>query len=642
MSSRILLAEDNANLSGLLQKFLTGQGFAVTPAATGPEALQRFASAEFDLLVLDLRLPGLPGPELLAKIRKTPKGGSLPVVVMTGVYRGEKFVEGARRLGVRHYLEKPFRPADFLAAVRDALTPPPQQTTFGSVLDIHNRGRSGTLRLPGRSPVVFLQGEPVSFNSRGESDFPSFLAGRGRISAEDARIVRESGEARIFLTETGLLTFDDLCEESRLFLIGHLREIMAESSGAEFREETPEIEAPLVPLSLPRLLYEQKIGLAAFDPAEFEESRLTLCPGRTLLFYRRANLMTLRTEEIDLLDRVNGERNLSEILEDSHDRREAGSFLSLLLRLGMIEFMPERRKEPEPDFVQRNLFNRPLKEEIPLEHFPAVDFGDIVEEVSASVEAAVGEAKMAAPLSQNEIGFEQAVLRDHAFIKDKNYYEIFGLTQNSFSFEALKEAYFARSRQYTPERFMELSGQTAAYAEEILATYGNAFNTLSNVIAKERYDELLNADTVGLDGKQDSELQTQVQLQSGKVFLEMGEYENAAKVLQDAYTLMPDNPEHCSFLAWAIYRNPANRNSRASLERARGLLSRSIQMGKTAEAYAFRGWMLLDEGRDGLAEGEFQKALRLNPGEPNAHKGMRQITEKREAEKKGLFRKIFG
>ena len=52
--------------------------------------------------------------------------------------------------------------------------------------------------------------------------------------------------------------------------------------------------------------------------------------------------------------------------------------------------------------------------------------------------------------------------------------------------------------------------------------------------------------------------------------------------------------------------------------------------------------MLLDDGRDGLAEGEFLKALKINPREMNARKGLRQITEKREAEKKGIFRRLFG
>ena len=71
------------------------------------------------------------------------------------------------------------------------------------------------------------------------------------------------------------------------------------------------------------------------------------------------------------------------------------------------------------------------------------------------------------------------------------------------------------------------------------------------------------------------------------------------------------------------------------------LLGKSLQNGRNAEAFAYRGWMLLEEGRDGLAEGEFQKSLKINPREANARKGLKVIEEKREGEKKGLFRRIF-
>ena len=189
---------------------------------------------------------------------------------------------------------------------------------------------------------------------------------------------------------------------------------------------------------------------------------------------------------------------------------------------------------------------------------------------------------------------------------------------------------------------MELSGATSAMAQEILSIYADAYNTLSSVVTKERYDEMLNDNkTMGIDGKQDGQLHARIQFQSGKVFLDMGEYENAEKALQDAYTLEPDNSGHTAFLAWAIYNNSANSKSKAALERARNLLTKSLQIEKSPEAFAFRGWMLYDEGRDGLAESEFLKALKINPREPVATKGMKLINEKRESEKKGVLRRFF-
>lgn len=647
MAARILLAEDNESLALVLQKFLAGQGLDAVTAQTGVAALQALAGGAFDLLVLDLKLPGLSGVELLRKLRASDRWASLPIVIMSGVYRGEKYVEAARRLGISHYLEKPFTQKAFLDAVRAALPGPPAPGKPASFLDllmdIYNGRQSGLLTLANGPGISFINGEPCSFLSRGREEFPSYLAARGKIGLTDLRQFVESGEERLFLTQAGLLTYDELAEESRLFLVKTVTEALVANSPAEFAAGPPDAESPLAPLSLPRLVYEAaKNHPLPFDDNSFLSHLGPLYPARDRLFFRRANLTTMRREDIDLLEMVNGARSLQEILARGGSPREGAAFFNVLLALGMIRFHITPAVEATADFPQKNLFNRPL-EELQTGPDQAVDFDDLVEEVSDTVELVVGEEGMAAPLSSDEIGFEQAVQRDSAFITDKNYYELFGLSPSSFSFKALKEAYFEKTRQYSPDKFMELSGATLDLAQEVLSHYADAYSTLSSVVAKERYDEMLNdGKTVGLDGKQDDSLQARIQFQSGSVFLEMGEYENAEKALQEAYTLEPDNPMHSAWLAWAIYRNPAGKNSRGAQEKARMLLGKSLQSGRSAEAFAFRGWMLLEEGRDALAEGEFQKALKLNPRETFARKGLKTIEEKREAEKKGLFRKIFG
>jgi tetratricopeptide (TPR) repeat protein len=345
--------------------------------------------------------------------------------------------------------------------------------------------------------------------------------------------------------------------------------------------------------------------------------------------------------DISLLEKINGQRTIAELLAGSEKIHDSALFINFLSLLEMISLEENPGSEAVPDFPMKALFNRPLDESSPMEEL-LIDFGDIVEEVAENVVMAMGDSGMAAPLSEKEIGFEQSVQREYALIKDKNYYAIFGMTPAKFSFNTLKEAYFGKVKEYPPERFMELSGATSAMAQEILSIYADAYNTLSSVVAKERYDEMLNDNkTMGIDGNQDGQLHARIQFQSGKVFLDMGEFENAEKALQDAYTLEPDNSSHAAFLAWAIYKNSANSRSKTAMERARGLLTKSLQIDKSAEAFAFRGWMLYDEGRDGLAEGEFQKALKLNPKDQIALNGMKLISEKRELERKGVFRRLF-
>lgn len=639
MKQRILLVEDNDRLAGMLISFLASLGHEVRALADAETALSLLVKEKFDLLVLDLKLAGMNGVELLQRVRRNPELKELPVIIMTGVFRGEGYARAAAKLGVKAYLEKPFGKDAFLEAVGAALAPPPGRRELSSMLlDLYHSGKSGVLQLGGGTRVVFLAGEPASFSSPG---FVPFLVAEGHLLRGDLEKYPLSRPGKMPLCEAGLLSYDELQEQSRLFLSKVLVEAVLQNQTPQFLPDVGAIEPPLTPLSLPRLLYQAaKQGGDRFAADSFLNRSGALYPLRTGAYYRMANLLGLGPEEIGVLEQLGQGKSVREIFASPPTARQAW-FLDFLVRLGMVELAAEPAEDRDAGFPQKMLFNRPIEEVVEVE-VQGMNFDDLVDEVSDSIDLAVGETGMAAPLSASEIDFEQEVQRDYAAIQNKNYYEIFGLSQSNFSFASLKESYFSKTRQYSPEKFMQLSGDTLSRAQDVLSHYANAYNTLSSVIAKERYDEMLNANVIGLGGRQEDALQARIQFQSGKVFLEMEDYNNAERALQDAYTLDAEDSQTSAYLAWSIYKNPANHGSQVALEKCRMLLSKSLQMGRSAEAFAFRGCMLLDEGRDGLAEGEFQKALRLNPQERHALGGMRLIRERREAEKKGLFKRIFG
>ena len=161
------------------------------------------------------------------------------------------------------------------------------------------------------------------------------------------------------------------------------------------------------------------------------------------------------------------------------------------------------------------------------------------------------------------------------------------------------------------------------------------------MVKKERYDELLGSDKIGLGRYGDDQFQAQVQFQSGKVFLDMEEWDNAEKALQDACNIDGRNGEYLANLAWAIYRNPRNARSRAMQDKARQMLNRSLTLERNPAGFAYKGWMLLEGGQDALAEAEFTKALKLDARHTLARKGLRELQEKREQQKKGLFGRMF-
>jgi len=216
-----------------------------------------------------------------------------------------------------------------------------------------------------------------------------------------------------------------------------------------------------------------------------------------------------------------------------------------------------------------------------------------------------------------------------------------GLSQQKFSFDSLKDNYFKLSRQLGPEVIMQLTGEEGAIAQELLADISNAYNTLSDVVKKESYDEMLGSDKIGLGREGDDVFQAEVHFQSGKVFLEMEDWEAAEKALREAYNADQQNGSYLAHLAWATYKNPKHANSRPTLDRAKQMLNKSLTMERSAEGFAYKGWILIDSDQISLAEAEFTKALKINARNTLARQGMRTIHERREAEKKGLFRRMF-
>ncbi len=139
--ARILIAEDEPRITAFLEKGLRSNGFSTLVAETGPLAMQMARDADFDLLILDLGLPGLDGQQVLRQIRQ--RGERLPVIILTARSGIEDTVAGLEG-GADDYVTKPFRFEELLARVRvrlrDAGDSTPTILTCGDVvLDLRSR-----------------------------------------------------------------------------------------------------------------------------------------------------------------------------------------------------------------------------------------------------------------------------------------------------------------------------------------------------------------------------------------------------------------------------------------------------------------------------------------------------------------------
>jgi DNA-binding response OmpR family regulator len=113
--SRILIAEDEERLAAFLEKGLRASGFVTTVAADGITASALAHDDDFDLMILDLGLPGKDGLQVLRDLRAS--GEQLPVIVLTARSDPYERVEGLET-GADDYLSKPFHFEELVARIR--------------------------------------------------------------------------------------------------------------------------------------------------------------------------------------------------------------------------------------------------------------------------------------------------------------------------------------------------------------------------------------------------------------------------------------------------------------------------------------------------------------------------------------------
>jgi two-component system alkaline phosphatase synthesis response regulator PhoP len=118
MSSRILLVEDEPSVALTVSDLLAGEGYAVETAVDGPAGLARASSERFDMIVLDVMLPGMNGLDVCRELRR--KGNDVAILMLTARSQLTDRVVGLK-LGADDYLGKPFEPMELLARIEALL-----------------------------------------------------------------------------------------------------------------------------------------------------------------------------------------------------------------------------------------------------------------------------------------------------------------------------------------------------------------------------------------------------------------------------------------------------------------------------------------------------------------------------------------
>jgi len=114
---KILVVDDHADIRELLKRFLTPHGFNVVTAEDGESMIKAMSQQQFDMIILDLMLPGKDGVTLCREIRGT---SSIPIIMLTALGEEIDRIIGLE-VGADDYLAKPFNPRELLARIKSVL-----------------------------------------------------------------------------------------------------------------------------------------------------------------------------------------------------------------------------------------------------------------------------------------------------------------------------------------------------------------------------------------------------------------------------------------------------------------------------------------------------------------------------------------
>jgi two-component system, OmpR family, alkaline phosphatase synthesis response regulator PhoP len=182
-TEHLLVVEDEEDILELLRYNLVKEGYRVTGALTGEEALRTARSSPPDLIVLDLMLPGMDGLTVCRELKQDARTREIPIIILTAKGEEADIVAGLE-LGADDYVTKPFSPRVFLARLRAVLRRRQGEPAAASdSLKIH-----GMTIHPGRHEVR-VQGRPVDLTAT-EFRLLHFLARRPGWVFTRAQIVR--------------------------------------------------------------------------------------------------------------------------------------------------------------------------------------------------------------------------------------------------------------------------------------------------------------------------------------------------------------------------------------------------------------------------------------------------------------------
>ncbi len=216
---KILLIDDDPKAVKLMGYILHKEGYEITPALSGKEALGLLDKEKFDLVILDIMMPEMDGYEVCRRIRANPATAKTPVIMLTAKAMPEDRIAGYEA-GADHYITKPVLPAELVATVKALLARTTVEVTRGKVVTfIGVKGGVGVTSLAvnvgvmmarGGLKSIFLDMQPYGLAASSQLGLPISRVDASFLRMKPQDINRAAVESFMVKHASGLMVFPSI------------------------------------------------------------------------------------------------------------------------------------------------------------------------------------------------------------------------------------------------------------------------------------------------------------------------------------------------------------------------------------------------------------------------------------------------
>lgn len=671
MGKTVLIVEDDKSVQKLLSDALEGEGFSVLVEKDGQWALKTFETKEIDFIILDVLIPVMNGFQVADRIRKTPKGENIPILMISGVYRAVSHRnEAIKKYRVLDYLDKPVKLEQIFNILKKTfgsdypgLKPAQRQeqrqeafadsmgiseryevdrqeeemsfdiSTKGNLKDtpfpellaaFYQKRATGVLLLKYEKikKIVYIRdGRPIFVKSNLLNECLGRILVREKMITEEelnesVKLMKDSGRQQgTILIEMGAISPHNLKYGLEKQLEIKLYDIFGWPEGEYQFNQKEDFETPIttLELSVASLIYEgikrnYDVGKIEQYLEKFQNQYIHPNPNPALRFQE----MLMDEDEENLLKSIDGSKTLREIMMSSQLSRERMlRFIFALRSTGMVV-----------------ISQHPLGQEVP----PPIPVAPPPLPPKQGVAPQVAQQGSVVPLEDREI--KNKIVKRLATAKRGNYFELLGVSQSS-SINEIKRAYITLAKEFHPDRIPNSAGrELRRMAEELFAQLTEAHNVLIDEQKRAEYiQKITQSSKVEAADDVSRLLAAEGKFQLGEEYLKKRLFMRAVESFKEAIDLYPEEAEYFAYYGWALFQSePENQET---LKKARDAIATAITKNpKLDKAYLFMGYIYKGIGRDDLSERQFEKAIQCNPDCTDALRELKLLDMKKRELKK--------